>query len=397
METFYRTHSYLVEHTNAPVRRDLMDEIDWNDRLIGIKGTRGVGKTTFLLQYAKEKFGTDHSCLFINMNNFYFSKYTLVEFAAEFVKRGGKVLLIDQVFKYPEWSHDLRACYEMFPTLKIIFTGSSVMRLKEENPELSGIAKVYYLRGFSFREYLNLQSGNCFRAYTLQEILENHEQIAKTILRNVKPLDYFQDYLHHGFYPFFLEKRNFSENLLKTMNMMIEVDILLIKQIELKYLSKIKKLLYLLAVDGPVAPNVSQLATEIQTSRATVMNYIKYLADARLINMVYPKGEEFPKKPSKLMMHNTNLMYSIYPVKVEEQDVLDTFFMNTLYKDHKLYKGDKGTSFMVDNGLHFRICAEGCKFKNNPNVYYALHKLELGHGNMIPLWLFRLFILRDRE
>lgn len=388
METFYRTHSYLVEHTNAPVRRDLMDEIDWNDRLIGIKGTRGVGKTTFLLQYAKEKFGTDHSCLFINMNNFYFSKYTLVEFAAEFVKRGGKVLLIDQVFKYPEWSHDLRACYEMFPTLKIIFTGSSVMRLKEENPELSGIVKVYYLRGFSFREYLNLQSGNCFRAYTLQEILENHEQIAKTILRNVKPLDYFQDYLHHGFYPFFLEKRNFSENLLKTMNMMIEVDILLIKQIELKYLSKIKKLLYLLAVDGPVAPNVSQLATEIQTSRATVMNYIKYLADARLINMVYPKGEEFPKKPSKLMMHNTNLMYSIYPVKVEEQDVLDTFFMNTLYKDHKLYKGDKGTAFMVDNGLHFRICAEGCKFKNNPNVYYALHKLELGHGNMIPLWLF---------
>ena len=388
METFYRTHSYLVEHTNAPVRRDLMDEIDWNDRLIGIKGTRGVGKTTFLLQYAKEKFGTDHSCLFINMNNFYFSKYTLVELAAEFVKRGGKVLLIDQVFKYPEWSHDLRACYEMFPTLKIIFTGSSVMRLKEENPELSGIVKVYYLRGFSFREYLNLQSGNCFRAYTLQEILENHEQIAKTILRNVKPLDYFQDYLHHGFYPFFLEKRNFSENLLKTMNMMIEVDILLIKQIELKYLSKIKKLLYLLAVDGPVAPNVSQLATEIQTSRATVMNYIKYLADARLINMVYPKGEEFPKKPSKLMMHNTTLMYSIYPVKVEEQDVLDTFFMNTLYKDHKLYKGDKGTSFMVDNGLHFRICAEGCKFKNNPNVYYALHKLELGHGNMIPLWLF---------
>ena len=388
METFYRTHSYLVEHTNAPVRRDLMDEIDWNDRLIGIKGTRGVGKTTFLLQYAKEKFGTDHSCLFINMNNFYFSKYTLVEFAAEFVKRGGKVLLIDQVFKYPEWSHDLRACYEKFPGLKIVFTGSSVMRLKEENPELSGIVKVYYLRGFSFREFLNLQSGNNFRAYTLQEILENHEQIAKTILRNVKPLDFFQDYLHHGFYPFFLEKRNFSENLLKTMNMMIEVDILLIKQIELKYLSKIKKLLYLLAVDGPVAPNVSQLAAEIQTSRATVMNYIKYLADARLINMVYPKGEEFPKKPSKLMMHNTNLMYSIYPVKVDEQDVLDTFFMNTMYKDHKLYKGDKGTSFMVDGNLHFRICAEGCKFKNNPNVYYAPHKLELGHGNQIPLWLF---------
>ena len=388
MEAFYRTHSYLVEHTHAPIRRGLMDEIDWSDRMIGIKGTRGVGKTTFLLQYAKEKFGTDRSCLYINMNNFYFSQYSLVDFAGEFVKRGGKVLLIDQVFKYQQWSKDLRECYDRYPELKIVFTGSSVMRLKEENEELSGIVRVYYLRGLSFREFLNLQSGMNFRPYTLDEILKDHETIAAEILKQVNPLNYLQDYLHHGFFPFFLEKRNFSENLLKTMNMMIEVDILLIKQIELKYLSKIKKLLYLLATDGPVAPNVSQLATEIQTSRATVMNYIKYLEDARLINMVYPKGESFPKKPSKVVMHNSNLMYAVYPVKVNEQDVLDTFFMNTLYKDHKLYKGDKGTSFQVDEGLHFRICAEGCKFKNNPNVYYAMHKLEQGYGNQIPLWLF---------
>lgn len=388
MEAFYKTHHYLVEHTNAPVRRDLMDEIDWNDRLIGIKGTRGVGKTTFLLQYAKEKFGTDPSCLFINMNNFYFSEHSIVDFAYEFQKNGGKVLLIDQVFKHPGWSRELRLCYDRFPNLKIVFTGSSVMRLKEENFELSGIVKSYNLRGFSFREFLNLQTGNSFRPYTLDEILYRHESIVKDILPKVRPLNYFQDYLHHGFYPFFLEKRNFSENLLKTMNMMVEVDILLIKQIELKYLSKIKKLLYLLAVDGPVAPNVSQLASEIQTSRATVMNYIKYLTDARLINLLYPAGEEFPKKPSKIMMHNTNLMYAIYPVKVDVQDVLETFFMNTLYKDHKLYKGEKGVSFLVDGHLPFRICLEGAKFKNNPSVFYALQKAEVGHGNQIPLWLF---------
>ena len=354
MESFYRTHAYLVEHTNAPVRRDLMDEIDWSDRLIGIKGTRGVGKTTFLLQYAKEKFGTDRSCLFINMNNFYFSGHSLVDFV----------------------------------NVKIVFTGSSVMRLKEENLELRDIVKSYNLRGFSFREYLNLQTGMKFRAYSLEELLSNHEQIAKGILSKVRPLDFFQDYLHHGFYPFFLEKRNFSENLLKTMNMMVEVDILLIKQIELKYLSKIKKLLYLLAVDGPKAPNVSQLATDIQTSRATVMNYIKYLADARLINLVYPKGEEFPKKPSKIMMHNSNLMYSIYPVKVEEQDVLDTFFVNSLWKDHKVYKGDKNASFLVDEVMPFRICCEGVKIKNNPGVTYALQKAEIGRNNHIPLWMF---------
>lgn len=388
METFYRTHRHLVENTNASIRRGLMDEINWNDRLIGIKGTRGVGKTTFLLQYAKEKFGIDRSCLYINMNNLYFSQNNLVDFAQKFVDNGGKVLLIDQMFKYAEWSHDLRICYNRFPELSIVFTGSSVMRLKEENPELGGITQVYYLRGLSFREFLNLQNESNFPAFKLQEILDNHQEIAQHILQKVNPLDYLQDYLHHGFYPFFLEKRNFSENLLKTMNMMIEVDILLIKQIEQKYLSKIKKLLYLLAVDGPVAPNVSQLAIDIQTSRATVMNYIKYLADARLINMVYPMGEEFPKKPAKLLMHNSNLMYAFYPVKVNEQDVLDTFFMNTMYKDHKLYMGDKGSSFLVDEGLRFRVCAENCKFKNNPEVYYAMHRMEQGEGNLIPLWLF---------
>ena len=200
METFYKTHSYLVEHTNAPVRRDLMDQIDWNHRLIGIKGTRGVGKTTFLLQYAKEKFGLDRSCLYVNMNNFYFSQISLVDFAGEFVKRGGKVLLIDQVFKLPDWSHDLRTCYERYPQLKLVFTGSSVMRLKEENPELNGIVRSYNLRGFSFREFLNLQTGNHFSPYTLHDILTNHEHISKTILPHINPLNYFQDYIHHGFY-----------------------------------------------------------------------------------------------------------------------------------------------------------------------------------------------------
>ena len=143
-EAFFRTHRYLVEHINAPVRRTLMDEIDWNDRMIGIKGTRGVGKTTFLLQYAKEKFGADdHKCLFVNMNNFYFQGRGIADFAGDSVRQGGRTLLIDQVFKQPDWSKELRRCYDLYPELKIVFTGSSVMRLKEENPELNGIVKSY--------------------------------------------------------------------------------------------------------------------------------------------------------------------------------------------------------------------------------------------------------------
>ena len=379
MEAFFRTHRYLVEHVNAPVRRSLMDEIDWSDRMIGIKGTRGVGKTTFLLQYAKEKFDiNDKQCLYINMNNFYFQGRGIADFAGEFYHRGGRVLLIDQVFKQDNWSQELRKCYDLYPGLKIVFTGSSVMRLKDENPELNGIVKSYNLRGFSFREFLNLMTGNSFRAYTLDEILPK-----------VSPRRYFQDYIHHGFYPFFQEHRNYSENLLKTMNMMTEVDILIIKQIELKYLPKIKKLFYELAEEGPKAPNVSKLAADIETSRATVMNYIKYLTDARLLNMIYPEGEDFPKKPSKVMLHNSNLLYAIYPIHVEKQTAMETFFVNSLWKDHKVNQSGREPYFLVDGKLKFRICDADVhnKIKYASDTIYARYNTEIGKDNQIPLWL----------
>ena len=391
MEVFFRTHAYLVEHNQATVRRVLMDEIDWSDRLIGIKGTRGVGKTSFLLQYAKENYGPDdRKCLYVNMNNFYFQGRGLADFANDFVEQGGRVLLIDQVFKQPNWSRELRMCYDRFPQLKIIFTGSSVMRLKEENPEIGGIVKSYNLRGFSFREYVNLKTGQNFRPYTLDEIVNNHEHIVKKILPLCRPSEYFRDYLHHGFYPFFLEHSNFSENLLKTMNMMTEVDILLIKQIELKYLTKIKKLFYLLAVDGPQAPNISQLAQQIDTSRATVMNYIKYLADARLINMIYSPGQRFPKKPAKVMMHNPNLMYAIYPIEVDEQDVMETFFVNAMWKDHLVNQGTKIPYYLIDGKQKYRVCnarATG-KVRYTGDTIYARYNTEVGRNNQIPLWLF---------
>ncbi len=389
MEAFFRTHRYLVEHVNAPVRRILMDEIDWSHRMIGIKGTRGIGKTTFLLQYARENFDLeDKQCLYVNMNNFYFQGRGIADFAGEFYYHGGRVLLIDQVFKQPDWSKELRRCYDLYPGLKIVFTGSSVMRLKDENPELNGIVQSYNLRGFSFREFLNLMTGNSFRAYTLEEILADHEHIVKQILPKASPRQYFQDYIHHGFYPFFQEHRNYSENLLKTMNMMTEVDILLVKQIELKYLTKIKKLFYQIAEQGPKPPNVSKLAQDIQTSRATVMNYIKYLADARLLNMIYPVGEAFPKKPSKVMLHNSNLLYAIFPIRVEKQDAMETFFVNSLWKDHKVNQGARHKNYLVDNKQKFVVCDATVRTSHYaPDTIYARYNTEIGKDNLIPLWL----------
>ena len=358
MEAFFRTHRYLVEHTTAPVRRTLMDEINWSDRMIGIKGTRGVGKTTFLLQYAKENFDVqDKQCLYVNMNNFFFQGQGIADFAGKFYKHGGRVLLIDQVFKQPDWSSELRKCHDLYPNLKIIFTGSSVMRLKDENPELNGIVKSYNLRGFSFREFVNLLTGNSFRPYTLEEILKDHERIIKQILPKISPNRYFQDYIHHGFYPFFQEHRNYSENLLKTMNMMTEV--------------------------------ISKLAQDIETSRATVMNYIKYLTDARLLNLIYPIGQDFPKKPAKIMLHNSNLMYAIYPIKVDKQEAMETFFVNSLWKDHKVNSGGRDCHYIVDEKLKFRIidAKSASKQRLSPDIIYARYNTEIGMDNQIPLWL----------
>ena len=388
MESFYKTHKYLVEHVQSPVRRMLMDEIDWSQRLIAIKGSRGVGKTTFLLQFAKEKFGTDRCCLYINFNNFYFTEHTLVEFAADFCAQGGKTLLLDQTFKYENWSKELRECYDSFPELQIIFSGSSVMRLIEENDDLKDIVSSYNLRGFSFREFLNLQTGKNFQAYNLTDILENHTEIAQKICKQVKPLDYFQAYLHHGYYPFFLENRNFLENLLKTMNMMLEVDILLIRQIELKYLSKIRKLLYLLMNSTPGAPNISQLSKEIETSRATIMNYIKYLKDARLLNTLYTEGDEYPKKPNQVYVHNTNLMYAVSPENVDQLAERKTFFYNALHARHKVNMCKFNLDFCIDQQYHFKCSNKPETGKSYSKVIYAADEIEVGSKNVIPLWLF---------
>lgn len=367
-----------------------MDEINWRDRLIGIKGSRGVGKTTFLLHYAKENYSPcDRRCLYVNMNNFFFQTYSLVKFAGEFYRAGGQVLLIDQIFKLSNWSHVLHECYEKYPMLRIVFTGSTVMRLKDENPELNGICRSYSLRGFSFREFLNMKAGTDIKPVTLRGLENRHERIAKEVCACCNPLEYFEAYLHHGYYPFVLEKRNFSENLLKTMNMMIEVDVLLIYQMEQKNLNRIKKLFFLLATGGTGAPNVSQLAMEVQTSRTTIMNYIKFLSDARLLNMVYRRGDEFPKKPARLLLHNTNLMHVMMPGRVNKQDMMETFFQNAVCGKHKVNIGDRSSTFILDGKYRYRISEEVPKRKATDVVYVSTDKQQ-GEGQEIPLWMFGL-------
>lgn len=387
IDSLHKTYQYLLENTNTPVRRGLMDEIDWSDRLIAVRGSRGVGKTCFLLDFAKENYGPNNKeCLYINLNNFLFTFKTIRDFVNEFRMKGGRVLLIDQIFKYPEWWNELGYCYENYPDLQIIFSASSVIDFDDEKFGLTNKVKVYNLRGFSFREYLSLLTGKEFRSYTLKELLDNHADITANICAEIKPLAFLDDYLHHGFYPFFLEKRNFQENLLKTMNMMLEIDVLSINQIEQSYLPKLRKLLYQLSLSAPGNPNVSQLSQDIETSRATIMNYIKYLKDARLINMLYPVNEEFPKKPALIFLQNPNLIHVTKP-HVHSQSLRETFFYNQVHKDNKVNLGIRNTQFLIDEQYLFNV-GDSIRGKFNPDAYYAIDGIESGEMKVIPLWLF---------
>ncbi len=365
-----------------------MEEIDWSHRLIGIKGTRGIGKTTFLLDYAKSNYGTDRSCLYVNLNNLYFSEHTIISFADQFRKTGGKVLILDQVYKYPEWSKELKYCYENFEDLQIIFSGSTVMRLREENPHLREIVHSYKLEGFSFREFIELKTGEKFKSYSLEEILENHKGIAEEIVNKVRPLAYFDDYLKYGHYPFFLDDQHYAENLMKNVNLILEIDISFLRQIELKYLPRLRKLLYCIAQDVPFQPNVSKLSNHINTSRATVMNYLYYLRQARLVKLLYDGPEDMQKKPMLIYLHNSNIMNCLSRGGTGNKNLLKTFFYNQVGSIHEL-SYSKNSDFKVDDKYDFLVQEQYENIpKSKTNLYVVKDMIEEGDKRTIPLWLF---------
>lgn len=364
-----------------------MNNIDWNNQLISIKGFRGVGKTTFLLDYLKKAYSDDNAALYINLNNFYFTKRKISSFADEFAKRGGKVLILDQIQKYPDWSSEIRNCVDNIPDLKIIFTSSPVLRVTEGNPDLNGIADIYHLEGLSFREYLNYQTSNNFHFYSLEEIIENHIEIAKEIVSQIRPLAYFNNYLKTGYFPYFMDNPNFYVNtLLKNINLALEIDVPYINQIELKYLSKLRKLLHIIASETPFTPNVSKLAASVETSRATIMNYLKYLKNAKLIQLLYDNGDEDQmKKPDMVYMHNTNLLYAISPNNTNNLNLRQTFFYNQVGYNHLLKSSPKG-DFCVNEKYHFVV--GGRKIEATTDAYAASDVIEIGEDKKIPLWLF---------
>lgn len=406
LDAFFRIHDFLVAHSFMPIRRQLMDEINWDHRLIAIKGGRGVGKTDFLLSRVKEietewkntpepvvkgrrkkrkPLSEMRPCLYVNFNDFYFTENSLLDLARQFVKEGGRYLFLDQLFKYPNWSRELKRCYNRFKDLHIVFCATPVMPIDEENNDLKDIADTYNLRGFSFREYLNLQTGLRFQSYSLEELMQRHASISREICSRVRPLDYFKAYLHHGYYPSYLESKSFEAELLKTMNSQLEVDVLMIKQIDVTCLHKLRKLLQILLREAPCALNISNISEEIGLSRATTMNYIKYLKDSRLINLLYPEDKSFPMKPTKLYIHNPNVAQMIFTRQIPMADLYETYFYTAVHGAHKVNATDRSAMFIIDNKYYFDV--KETSSSRDTIRPTAVGDLETGRGNQMPLWL----------
>lgn len=287
-----------------------MAEIDFTSRLIGIKGARGAGKTTLLLQYAKKHLPQDHTVLYVSLDDLWFTEYKLVHLAEEFVKKGGKYLLLDEVHRYAGWSQELKNIYDDAPELSVVFTGSSIIHIDKARGDLSRRAIMYELHGLSFREYLLFTQNLDSTPFSFENMLKDHVLIARNISGNIRPLEYFDKYLQFGYYPYFIENAKlYPQKLEETISLSLSADLPSLHELTPASIEKIRQLLYIVAESVPFKPNISKLSERIGVSRNTLISFLHHLEDLRIIKGVYHsvKGIGALQKPEKIYLHHPNL------------------------------------------------------------------------------------------
>jgi hypothetical protein len=367
--------------------------INWDSRLIGIKGARGIGKTTLLLQHLKQHFGEDPRALYVSLDNIWFAENSLGELADRFIKQGGRYLFLDEVHKYPNWSKEIKNSYDDYPELQLVFTGSSLLEILNARADLSRRAIIYRMQGLSFREYLNLTLGTSFPAISLGEALEDHEKIARKVNKSIRPLQHFPVYLESGYYPFFLEGLSlYHQRIEEVANMIIEIELPMLRNVDIAYASKIKQLLMIIAESAPFIPNITKLSERIGINRITLLSYLHYLKEAGLIHTLYRESSGITRfqKPEKIFLENTNLAFTFPIPKPDKGTLRETFFMNQLSFVHHLTLPPEG-DFLVDGKYTFEVGGKNKTFPNaNPikNTWIAADDIETGNGQKVPLWLF---------
>jgi predicted AAA+ superfamily ATPase len=395
MEKLIEKSIRKINAFNQKFERYLYSKINWNNRLISIKGARGTGKTTLLLQYAKSLQKEQKNVIYIAMDDLFFLKNNLLELAEKFDQLGGTYLLIDEVHKYPNWSREIKLIYDDLPNLNVVFTSSSILEIFKSESDLSRRVVNYDLKELSFREYLELNKTYKSPAFTIEEILKNHTEIATELLQNFKPIPTFNDYLKNGVYPYFLEDiESYHQKIRNTINLIIDVDIHAVENIDYQLLTKLKKLLFMISTNVPFTVNVSKLSETIGVSRPTLIHALSLLERARLIVQMHKsnKGIGILTKPEKVYLNNTNLAYALADEQINIGSNRETFFVNQLSGIHSVELSEKA-DFIVDGKYTFEVGGKNKKqlqIQGIPDAYIVKDTIEIGIGNIIPLYLFGL-------
>lgn len=383
----------IVENVPLDFKRYLHSYINWNNRLIAIKGARGAGKTTLLLQYIAEKLPNDHTVLYISMEDMFFYKNSLLSLANEFVLNGGQYLFLDEVHKYPNWSRELKLIHDRYRQLHVVFTSSSLLEINKARYDLSRRAVAYYLEEMSLREYIHLKFGIALPSYHLDEILANHTEIAYEITSRIKPVFVYNQYVKHGAYPFFAEgEAEYERKLTNVLNLTLENDLPAVYNVDFYLVFRIKKLMYAIATSAPFKPNISKLSEKTGISRPTLLSFLDYLEKAELIYQLRSpnKGVSSLAKPDKIYLHNVNLIRILAEENYNTGNIRETFFLNQVSTTNSVYYSSE-TDFFVNNALYFEIGGKNKgqkQIRNLGNAYVVKDRIETGVNNVIPLWLF---------
>ena len=394
MEELFNRYQRISQKIQTDFVRSFMQEVNWNARLIGIKGARGVGKTTLLLQYLKINF-TDKRALtlYVSLDSFAFRGKTLLGLADEFVRNGGKHLFLDEVHKYPNWAQELKNIYDDYAELQIVFTGSSLLEILNSRADLSRRVVIYHMQGLSFREYIMLETGIYFAPLTLESILKDHLNWAGLINAKIKVFPHFEKYLKQGYYPYYREELDlYEQRVEEVINMMLEIELPLLRGIDVGLVPKIKELLAIISASVPFVPNIVHLSKKIEIHRTTLMSYLFYLQELGLTFQLVKEATGCVRlqKPAKIYLENTNLMYVLSSLSANRGNVRETFFANQVGYKHNIRYHEK-TDFLVNNTYAFEI---GGKDKSKKqisgmeNAYIVSDEIKYGYQNKIPIWLF---------
>lgn len=394
MENLILEFQSKMAYISLDIQRYLVHKIDLNNRLIAVKGARGAGKTTLLLQLAKLHLPLE-STLYVSLDHIYFFEHKLYDLAKQFTQFGGTNLLLDEVHKYPNWSREIKLIYDNFPELNIIFTSSSMLEIYKSESDLSRRAVSYDLKELSFREFILFETGETLSTYSCEEILENHNIIANDLIQQFKPLPLFDKYLKTGVYPYYKENEAlYIQKLQNAINLIIEIDINAVEDLQYDTLVKLKKLLITIASSAPFTPNITKLSEKVGLSRNMLVKSIKVLERAGLVNELYKdiSGIGVLTKPEKLYLNNTNLMYALAQDKTNIGNVRETFFFNQFKGLHQINLSEKA-DFLIDKTHSFEIGGKNKTKKQITgleNAYVAKDNIEIGFGNVIPVWIFGL-------